>query len=191
MSKHPQNERLKTLVSELLTIIGEDPSREGLLKTPERFARALTDLTQGYEQSVEKILNGATFEAESSEMIVVKKIEFYSLCEHHILPFFGHAHVAYVPRKKIIGLSKIPRIVQMCARKLQVQERLTAEIAKIVQDALNPLGVACVVDARHMCMMMRGVQVQSSSMVTSSMTGCFLKNAATRSEFMNIIGLSS
>jgi len=180
-------EKLQSIGATLLTEIGEDPQREGLLKTPDRFARAMRDLTAGYHQNVEKIVNGAIFHEEYSEMVVVKNIEFYSMCEHHLLPFFGTASVAYIPNGKIIGLSKIPRIINMYSRRLQVQERLTDEIANAIQSLLEPKGVAVMLEAVHLCMMMRGVQVQSSDMVTSSMFGIFRDNIATRSEFMNIV----
>ena len=181
-------EQLEKICTELLNEIGEDTDREGLLRTPARFSKAFLELTKGYDQDLEQVLNNAVFEEEYSEMVVVKKIEFYSMCEHHLLPFFGHAHVAYVPNGKIVGLSKIPRIVHAFARRLQVQERLTGQITHAIESLIDPLGVACVIEAKHLCMMMRGVQVQSSSMVTSSMLGCFLKSAATRSEFMDILG---
>lgn len=179
---------LEGLTHELLQRIGEDPAREGLLRTPHRFARAMLELTEGYEQDLNKIVNGAIFEESYSEMVIVKRIEFYSLCEHHLLPFFGHANVAYLPRGKIIGVSKIPRIVNMFARRLQLQERLTDQIADAIVQVLNPYGVACTIEAHHMCMMMRGVEEQSSSMVTNSMRGAFLTNPATRNEFLNLVG---
>lgn len=181
------DDELPRLCEGLLEQLGEDPSREGLLKTPMRYARALRELTQGYQQQVDEIINGAVFAEEYSEMIVVKRIEFYSLCEHHLLPFFGHAHVAYVPNGKILGLSKIPRIINMFARRLQVQERITEQVTKTLNEVLQPLGVACMIEGYHMCMMMRGVQSQSSTMVTNSMSGVFLKNPETRDEFLKII----
>ncbi|RMG39439.1 MAG: GTP cyclohydrolase I FolE [Candidatus Dadabacteria bacterium] len=179
----------ENLCRELLRLSGEDPEREGLIRTPARYARAITELTSGYNESLDEIVNGAIFEEKCSEMIVVKKIEFYSLCEHHLLPFYGYAHVAYVPDGKIIGLSKIPRIVQSFARRLQVQERFTREIVEALDKILNPVGVACVVEAYHLCMMMRGVRNQSSSMVTSAMRGAFMKNSLTRNEFFKIISV--
>lgn len=182
---------LQDICHDLLIHIGEDPDRQGLKRTPARFQKAIAELTDGYHQGVDEIVNGAIFEESYSEMVVVKKIEFYSLCEHHLLPFFGHAHVAYVPNGKVIGLSKIPRIVQMYARRLQVQERLTEQITNSLDELLKPQGVACMIEGYHMCMMMRGVQVQSSSMVTSSMRGCFLKNLGTRNEFLDIIRMES
>lgn len=181
------DDELPGLCKNLLQQLGEDPLREGLLKTPMRYARALRELTQGYQQQVDEIINDAVFAEEYSEMIVVKHIEFYSLCEHHLLPFFGHAHVAYVPNGKILGLSKIPRIVNMFARRLQVQERITEQVTKTLNEVLQPLGVACMIEGYHMCLMMRGVQSQSSTMVTNSMSGVFLKNPETRDEFLKII----
>lgn len=178
---------LKNICKDMLKHIGEDQDREGLIKTPARFEKAIEDLTNGYNQTVDSIVNGAIFHEDYSEMVVVKQIEFYSLCEHHLLPFFGHVHVAYVPNGKIIGLSKIPRIVNMFARRLQVQERLCNQISQALQELLSPVGVATSIEASHMCMMMRGIQTQNSTMVTNAMTGCFLKNQATREEFMNII----
>ncbi|MCB0355263.1 MAG: GTP cyclohydrolase I FolE [Bdellovibrionales bacterium] len=171
----------------MLQEIGEDPEREGLVQTPRRFDKALRELTVGYHQSVEQLVREAIFEEDCSEMVVVRGIEFYSMCEHHLLPFFGRAHVAYVPNGKIIGLSKIPRIVNMYARRLQVQERLTQQITNALQELLEPVGVACMVEGNHMCMMMRGVQSQSSSMVTNAVTGCFLHDAKSRDEFMRMI----
>ncbi|MFN0174784.1 MAG: GTP cyclohydrolase I FolE [Saprospiraceae bacterium] len=171
----------------ILSGLGEDAGREGLLKTPERAAKAMQFLTQGYGQDAAKILNSAMFREDYSEMVLVKDIEVYSLCEHHILPFFGKAHVAYIPNGQIVGLSKIPRIVDVFARRLQVQERLTIEVRDVIQDTLKPLGVAVVIEAHHMCMMMRGVQKQNSLTTTSAFTGQFLKNE-TRSEFLRLIG---
>lgn len=167
--------------------VGEDPDREGLQKTPERAAKAMQFLTQGYEQDAEQILRSAMFQEEYSEMVIVKDIELYSLCEHHILPFFGKAHVAYIPNGHIVGLSKIPRVVDVFSRRLQVQERLTHEVLHCIQNTLRPLGVAVVIEARHMCMMMRGVQKQNSVTTTSAFTGEF-QRVETRSEFLNLIG---
>ena len=167
--------------------LGEDKNREGLLKTPERAAKAMQFLTQGYEQDAEAILRGAMFKEDYSEMVIVKDIELYSLCEHHILPFFGKAHVAYNPKGYIVGLSKIPRIIDVFARRLQVQERLTDQILHSIQNTLRPMGVAVVIEARHMCMMMRGVQKQNSVTTTSAFTGAFQKKE-TRNEFLNLIG---
>lgn len=175
-----------SLFREILRLAGEDPDREGLLKTPERAAKAFHFLTQGYRQNPEAILRSALFEQKYSEMVVVKDIELYSLCEHHLLPFFGKAHVAYIPNGRIVGLSKIPRAVDAFARRLQVQEKLTVEIRDCLQNALQPLGVAVVIEARHLCMQMRGVQKQNSITTTSAFTGEFEKEA-TRKEFLNLI----
>lgn len=179
-------EKLTDKYEYLLTHIGEDVSREGLLKTPERAAKAMQFLTQGYGQDAEKILRSALFKEDYSEMVIVKDIELYSLCEHHMLPFFGKAHIAYIPNGYIVGLSKLPRVVDVYARRLQVQERMTHEILHCIQDTLKPHGVAVVIEACHMCMMMRGVQKQNSVTTTSAFTGEF-KNAETRSEFLNLI----
>ncbi len=170
----------------MLEAIGEDPQREGLRKTPERFSRAMAELTSGYEQSVETLVNDAIFEEKCSEMILVRDVEFFSLCEHHLLPFFGSAHVAYIPNGKILGLSKIPRLVNMFARRLQVQERLTEQVANCLDDLLQPLGVACMIEASHMCMRMRGVQSRTGVMVTNAMRGIFMSDARTREEFLNL-----
>jgi GTP cyclohydrolase I len=174
-------------VYELLKFVGEDPDREGLLSTPERVVRALSFLTEGYQKDVDELFNNAFFTEEYDEMVLVKDIEFYSLCEHHMLPFFGRAHVAYLPRKKIVGLSKIPRLVDVFARRLQVQERMTKEIAEMMREKLDPHGVAVVVEARHLCMVMRGVEKQHSYMTTSHMLGKFRDDHSTRLEFMNLI----
>ena len=173
---------------EILGEIGEDPTREGLARTPARFEKALKFLTSGYTMSAEKIVNGALFEVEYDEMVIVKDIEFFSMCEHHLLPFYGKAHVAYLPNEKVIGLSKIPRLVDMFARRLQVQERLTQEVAECLQDILRPRGVAVILEAQHFCMMMRGVEKQHSGTVTSSMLGDFRKRKETRDEFLTLIG---
>ncbi|MFM7388244.1 MAG: GTP cyclohydrolase I FolE [Bacteroidota bacterium] len=170
----------------LIDGIGEDSNREGLLKTPERAAKALEFLTHGYALNADRIVQQAIFQEEYSEMVIVKDIEVYSLCEHHLLPFFGKAHVAYIPDGKIVGLSKIPRVVDAYARRLQVQERLTIEIRDCIQRTLNPKGVAVVLECNHMCMQMRGVQKQNSSTTTSAFTGIFLSNEATRKEFINL-----
>jgi GTP cyclohydrolase I len=172
---------------DIITKLGEDPNREGLLKTPERVAKALQFLTSGYQQDAAKILRGAMFKEEYSEMVIVKDIELYSMCEHHILPFFGKAHVAYIPNGHIVGLSKIPRVVDVFARRLQVQERLTHQILDAIQETLNPLGVAVVIEARHMCMMMRGVQKQNSVTTTSAFTGVFKDDEKTRNEFLKLV----
>ncbi|GJM32278.1 MAG: GTP cyclohydrolase 1 [Saprospiraceae bacterium] len=171
----------------ILEEVGEDPQREGLLKTPERAAKAMQFLTQGYLQDGESILRSAMFREDYSEMVLVKDIELYSLCEHHMLPFFGKAHIAYIPNGYIVGLSKIPRVIDVFARRLQVQERLTDQILQCIQSTLNPLGVAVVIEARHMCMMMRGVQKQNSVTTTSAFTGEF-QRVETRSEFLSLIG---
>jgi GTP cyclohydrolase I len=180
-------ERVESLVREFLGLLGEDPDREGLVRTPERVARAYGFLTEGYRKDVDELFNGAYFEEEYDEMVLVKDIEFYSLCEHHLLPFFGKVHVAYLPRRKIVGLSKIPRLVDLFARRLQVQERMTKEIAEMMMERLDPLGVAVVVEARHLCMVMRGVEKQHSTMTTSHMLGNFRDHQPTRIEFMNLI----
>jgi GTP cyclohydrolase IA len=183
-----------SLIPELENIIrglGEDPDREGLRRTPERAAEALKYLTSGYTQSVEQIVNSALFSVNYDEMVIVKDIEFFSLCEHHMLPFFGKVHVAYIPRKKVIGLSKLPRIVDMFARRLQLQERMTQQIAETIEKAVSPLGVGVVCEARHFCMMMRGVEKQHSGAVTSSMLGAFRNNKGTRDEFLSLVAHAS
>ena len=176
--------QLEDIYAKILVQIGEDPSRGGLARTPRRASMALSFLTQGYNQDIKEILNGAIFNENYDDMVIVKNIEFYSLCEHHILPFFGNCHVGYIPSGKIIGLSKIPRIVDMFARRLQVQERLTYEIAQTLDEALQPLGVAVVIEAQHMCMMIRGVEKQNSKTITNVMLGAFRDKNSTRSEFM-------
>ena len=178
---------LEAHVVGLLSAIDPKPDREGLARTPQRVARALKYLTRGYEQDPETIINGALFNENHSEMIVVKDIDFYSLCEHHILPFFGRAHVAYIPRGRIVGLSKIARLVEVYARRLQVQERLTTEVADIIERQLKPLGVAVVTEAEHLCMRMRGIEKQNSTVVTSAMRGAFQTNSKTREEFIALI----
>jgi GTP cyclohydrolase I len=180
--------RMEELVEELLVAIGEDPRREGLLRTPHRVARSYEFMTSGYSQDIDKILNGAIFTEKYNEMVVVKSIEFFSMCEHHMLPFFGKAHVAYIPNGKIVGLSKIPRVVEVYSRRLQVQERLTQQIAETLQHYLNPLGVGVVIEAKHMCMMLRGVEKQSSAATTSAMLGVFRDDVKTRQEFLLLIG---
>ena len=179
--------KLSGLYKEVLDLIGEDGKREGLQKTPERMAKAMQFLTQGYDQHPDDIINSAIFHEEYSEMVIVKDIEVYSMCEHHMLPFFGKAHIAYIPNGKIVGLSKIPRIVDAYSRRLQVQERLTIEIRDCIQGTLAPKGVAVVIEASHMCMQMRGVQKQNSVTTSSAFTGLFLKNDSTRKEFINLI----
>jgi GTP cyclohydrolase I len=172
---------------EILKEIGEDPSREGLQRTPMRFEKALSFLTSGYSTDIEKIVNGALFSVKYDEMVIVKDIEFFSMCEHHLLPFYGKAHVAYLPKDKVIGLSKIPRIVDMFARRLQVQERLTQEIAETLQEILDPRGVGVICEAQHFCMMMRGVEKQHSGTVTSAMLGAFRDRKETRDEFLTLV----
>jgi GTP cyclohydrolase IA len=174
------------LYTELITRLGEDPNREGLLKTPERTEQAMSFLTKGYQEDADKILRGALFEVDYDEMVIVRDIEVFSLCEHHMLPFFGKVHVAYIPKGKVIGLSKIPRLVEVFARRLQVQERLTRQIADAIQDAIDPQGVGVVIEARHLCMMMRGVEKQHSSTVTSAMVGVFHQQN-TRAEFLSLV----
>lgn len=178
---------VKELVKTLLSEIGEDPKREGLISTPKRVAKAYEFLTAGYQKDIEKVLNGAIFHEKYDEMVIVKDIDFYSMCEHHMLPFFGKVHVAYIPNGKIVGLSKIPRIVDVYARRLQVQERMTQEIADTIEKYLQPKGVAVVSEAMHMCMMMRGVEKQNSSATSSAMHGVFKDDARTRTEFLNLI----
>ncbi|MGH9684470.1 MAG: GTP cyclohydrolase I FolE [Candidatus Acidiferrales bacterium] len=175
------------LVRQMLVELGEDPNRDGLRRTPERFEKALRFLTSGYRQDPDKILNGAMFSVCYDEMVVVKDIEVYSLCEHHLLPFFGKCHVAYIPNKKVVGLSKIARLVNMYARRLQIQERLTSQIAETIQEHLNPQGVGVIIEARHLCMVMRGVEKQNSQAMTSHMLGVFRENQQTRNEFLSLI----
>jgi len=182
-----ETESIADLIRRLLVLLGEDPTREGLRRTPERFEKALRFLTSGYRQDADTILNGATFTVCYDEMVVVKDIELYSLCEHHLLPFFGRCHVAYIPKKKVIGLSKIARLVNMFARRLQIQERLTNQIARAIEDELGPEGVGVIIEARHLCMVMRGVEKQQSSAVTSAMLGAFRENKQTRDEFLALV----
>src|SRR5471030_121712 len=182
---------MQDLIRQLLVEMGENPSREGLLKTPERVEKAFRFLTSGYDADIDRVLNGAMFSVDYSEMVIVKDIDFYSLCEHHLLPFFGKCHVAYIPSDKVIGLSKIPRIVDVFSRRLQVQERLTGQIANTISEKIAPLGVAVVMEATHLCMSMRGVEKQNSFAVTSSMTGAFHDNSRTRMEFLELIKLRS
>jgi GTP cyclohydrolase IA len=178
---------MEQLFSGLIQEIGEDVTREGLVDTPKRAAAAFRFLNNGYNRSLENVLNNAVFEADTEDMVIVKDIELYSLCEHHLLPFIGKCHVAYLPQGKVIGLSKVARIIDMYARRLQIQERLTNQIATALQQAINPAGVAVVIEAKHLCMMMRGVEKQNSVMTTSSMLGLFRKQISTRSEFLNLI----
>ncbi len=192
MSRHKdlagaETAELQALVEQLLGLLGEDPTREGLLKTPERVAKALRFLTQGYQQDVEEVFNGALYSVKYDEMVVVRDIDFFSLCEHHLLPFYGKCHVAYIPNDRVVGLSKIPRLVEVFSRRLQVQERLTVQIAETLQEKLNPQGVAVVIEARHLCMMMRGVETPNAVAVTSSMHGVFLNQQKTREEFLTLI----
>lgn len=182
-----ENSNLQAHYAAILAELGEDPSREGLLKTPERVAKAMQFLTNGYAQNPDEIINSAIFHEDYSEMVLVKDIEVYSMCEHHMLPFFGKAHIAYIPDGKIVGLSKIPRVVDAFARRLQVQERLTIEIRDSIQRTLAPKGVAVVLECAHMCMQMRGVQKQNSVTTTSAFTGLFMNNDATRKEFINLV----
>lgn len=180
---------IENLVTTLLHEIGEDPQRNGLEKTPNRVAKAYQFLTSGYKKNIEEVLNGAIFDVKYDEMVVVKNIDFYSLCEHHMLPFYGKAHVAYIPNGKVVGLSKIPRIVEVFARRLQVQERMTQEIADTIDTYLKPRGVAVVTEAQHMCMMMRGVEKQNSSAIASAVLGEFHSDISTRNEFFHLINL--
>ncbi|HEV2323709.1 MAG TPA: GTP cyclohydrolase I FolE [Terracidiphilus sp.] len=174
------------MVREILSRLGEDPSRDGLINTPVRVEKSLEFLTKGYDQDPNRILRGALFDVDYDEMVIVKDIEMFSLCEHHMLPFFGKVHVAYIPKGKVIGLSKIPRLVDVFARRLQVQERMTRQIADAIQDAIAPQGVGVVIEARHLCMMMRGIEKQHSSTVTSAMVGCF-RDKETRAEFLSLV----
>jgi GTP cyclohydrolase I len=185
--KEPDARRIACHVREIIKLIGEDPNREGLRKTPERYEKALKFLTSGYHQNAENILNGATFSVSYDEMVVVKDIEFFSLCEHHLLPFFGKCHVAYLPNKRVIGLSKVARLVNMFARRLQIQERLTSQIAAAIQDKISPEGVGVIIEARHLCMQMRGVEKQHGQAVTSAMLGGFRHNKQTRDEFLSLV----
>jgi GTP cyclohydrolase I len=182
-----KQESVADLVRKIIKIVGEDPEREGLRKTPERYEKALKFLTSGYHQNADSILNGATFSVCYDEMVVVKDIEFFSLCEHHLLPFFGKCHVAYLPNKRVIGLSKVARLVNMFARRLQIQERLTSQIAKAIEEKISPEGVGVIVEARHLCMQMRGVEKQHGQAVTSAMLGAFRHNKQTRDEFLSLV----
>ena len=183
--KELKQARIETAVQEILRDIGEDPQREGLLKTPDRVARMFEELTAGYHVDTEKLINGAIFNVDYDEMVVVKDIDFYSMCEHHMLPFYGRAHVAYIPDGKVVGLSKIPRIVEMFARRLQIQEQMTTQIANFIQTTLEPQGVAVIVEGVHMCSVMRGVKKANASMKTSRMMGAFKENDKTRAEFLS------
>jgi len=181
------NGRVETLIKELLVELGEDPAREGLAKTPKRVAEVLKYLTSGYNADVQRLINEAIFEQETTSMVVVKDIEVYSLCEHHMLPFYGRCHIGYIPRGRVFGISKLARLVDMYARRLQIQERLTEQIAYAIKDSINADGVGVMIEARHLCMMMRGVEKQNSMFVTSSVLGVFRTNAATREEFLSIL----
>lgn len=182
------HEKVRGLVRELLIEIGEDPEREGLLATPDRFARAMEFLTSGYHADVERLINGAIFTQQTNNMIIARDIELYSLCEHHMLPFYGRCHIGYVSRERVFGLSKLARLVDMHARRLQIQERLTEQVAKAIQDAIDAEGVGVIIEARHLCMMMRGVEKQNSMMTTSAVLGTFRSSVATREEFLALIG---
>jgi GTP cyclohydrolase I len=187
ISPKKEERTLAPQVKEILAKLGEDPGREGLLRTPERVDQALKFLTSGYRADIQKVLNGALYDVKYDEMVVVKDIEFFSLCEHHLLPFFGKMHVAYLPRNRVIGLSKLPRIVDVFARRLQIQERLTQEVAQTIQEVVNPLGVGVICEARHFCMMMRGVEKQHSGAMTSAMLGAFRDRKETRDEFLALV----
>jgi GTP cyclohydrolase IA len=189
MNTENKPSRVEELVRQLILEMGEDPNREGLLKTPHRVARAWQHFTSGYHKKLEEVINGAIFNEDCSEMVVVKDIEYFSHCEHHMLPFFGHAHVGYIPRGKVIGLSKIPRIIDMFARRMQVQERLTHQVAQALNEVLDPAGVAVIIEGRHMCMQMRGVEKQNSYATTSAMLGEFHDDQETRMEFLSIVGM--
>jgi len=178
---------ISTRMREILEMLGEDPEREGLVRTPERYEKAMRYLTSGYRTNIEEIVNGALFTAKVDEMVIVKDIEFFSMCEHHLLPFFGKMHVAYLPKDRVIGLSKIPRIIDMFARRLQLQERLTQQVAEALSEVVSPRGVGVLCEARHFCMMMRGVEKQHSGTVTSTMLGSFRKSKATRDEFLSLV----
>ncbi len=182
-----RRETLERVARELLLAIGEDPTREGLVRTPERVARAWEFLTKGYAEDPDEVVNRAVFETEANHMVIVRDIEIFSLCEHHLLPFFGRCHIGYIPRGRVIGVSKLARIAEIFARRLQIQERLTHQIARLVMDHLKPEGVGVVIEARHLCMMMRGVEKQNSVMVTSAMLGSFHNSPATRTEFLSLI----
>ena len=187
MSPKQDASGIAPLVREMLQHLGEDPSREGLLRTPERVEKAMRFLTSGYRMDIDEILNGALYDVQYDEMVVVRDIEFFSMCEHHMLPFFGKVHVAYLPKNKVIGLSKIPRIVDAFARRLQIQERMTQEIAQTIQEVVDPVGVGVICEARHFCMMMRGVEKQHSGAMTSAMLGAFRDRKKTRDEFLSLV----
>jgi GTP cyclohydrolase I len=187
MNPQPEEPAIAPLIEEMLGRLGEDPKRDGLLRTPLRVDKSMRFLTSGYRMDINKILNGALYEVKYDEMVVVKDIEFFSLCEHHMLPFYGKMHVAYLPQKKVIGLSKIPRLVDMFARRLQIQERLTQQVAQTIQEVIRPLGVGVICEARHFCMMMRGVEKQHSGAMTSAMLGAFRDRKETRDEFLALV----
>jgi len=188
MIKMPEKQPgINAHMKDVLELLGEDPSREGLVRTPERYEKALRFITSGYHTNLDEIVNGALFHVDCDEMVVLKDIEFFSTCEHHVLPFFGKMHVAYLPKDKVIGLSKIPRIVDMFARRLQLQERLTQQVAEAISDVISPRGVGVLCEAQHFCMMMRGVQKQSSSTITSTMLGSFRTDKSTRDEFLSLV----
>ena len=188
LSTGKEDNRLESLARNLLVELGEDPDRDGLERTPRRVAESLRFLTRGYQEDVDQVLNGALYEVAHDEMIIVRDIEVFSLCEHHLLPFFGKCHVAYIPTRKVIGLSKIARLVDVFARRLQVQERLTTQVAQVLMEKINPLGVGVVMEAQHLCMIMRGVQKQNSVAVTSAMLGVFRDRKQTRDEFLSLVG---
>ncbi len=187
LSTGKEDERLESLARNLLVELGEDPDRDGLERTPRRVAESLRFLTKGYQEDVDQVLNGALYDVAHDEMIIVRDIEVFSLCEHHLLPFFGKCHVAYIPSRKVIGLSKIARLVDVFARRLQVQERLTTQVAQVLMEKINPLGVGVVMEAQHLCMVMRGVQKQNSVAVTSAMLGVFRDKKQTRDEFLSLV----
>ncbi|HEV2445081.1 MAG TPA: GTP cyclohydrolase I FolE, partial [Candidatus Sulfopaludibacter sp.] len=188
LSPKPEESSFAPLVKEILAGLGEDPGREGLARTPQRVEQALKFLTSGYRADIRKIVNGALYDVQYDEMVVVRDIEFFSMCEHHMLPFFGKMHVAYLPKSRVIGLSKIPRIVDVFARRLQIQERLTQQVAQTIQEIIDPVGVGVICEARHFCMMMRGVEKQHSGAVTSAMLGAFRARKKTRDEFLSLVG---
>ena len=182
-----ESHSIKELVTSLLTALGEDPSRDGLLETPKRVETSLKFLTSGYQQDMDTVLNGALFQVAHAEMVILRDINFFSLCEHHLLPFFGKCHIAYIPNKRVVGLSKLPRIVEVFCRRLQIQEQLTLQIAETIMQKVTPLGVGVVVEAKHLCVMMRGVEKQNAEMVTSAMLGVFKSDPKTRAEFLDLI----
>jgi len=190
-NKPPVNEHIATSITDILQQIGEDPKREGLLKTPHRVSKMYGEVLEGYNQDIDELVNGAIFDVEYDEMVIVRNIEFFSMCEHHMLPFYGRVHVAYIPNKKVIGLSKIPRMVDMFAKRLQVQERMTRQIAETLEAVIKPRGVAVVAEGAHMCSMMRGVKKEQASMITSAMLGGFKTDPKTRNEFLSLIKMSS